>query len=99
MKKARIVTKSKERDRLITPEELLISHHHFYKGWKRVRNAIPMHLIMWFAIYSGRREGEICRMRLDDFDKRIVNGKFVMLKIQTDQKEIINSHILNLMHY
>jgi len=70
LKKARIVTKSKERDRLITPEELLILTNHFYKGWKRVRNAIPMHLIMWFAIYSGRREGEICEMRLDDFDKK-----------------------------
>lgn len=70
LKKARIVTKSKERDRLITPEELQILTNHFYKGWKRVRNAIPMHLVMWLAIYTGRREGELCEMRLDDFDKK-----------------------------
>lgn len=70
LKKARIVTKSKERDRLITPEELFILTNHFYKGWKRVRNAIPMHLVMWLAIYTGRREGELCEMRLDDFDRK-----------------------------
>ena len=70
LKKARIVTKSKERDRLITSEELHILTNHFYKGWKRVRNAIPMHLVMWFAIYTGRREGELCEMRLADFDKK-----------------------------
>lgn len=70
LKKARIVTKSKERDRLITPEELHTLTNHFYKGWKRVRNAIPMHLVMWLAIYTGRREGELCEMRLDDFDRK-----------------------------
>lgn len=70
LKKARIVTKSKERERLITSEELYILTNHFYKGWKRVRNAIPMHLVMWLAIYTGRREGELCEMRLEDFDKK-----------------------------
>lgn len=70
LKKARIVTKSKERDRLITTEELFTLTNHFYKGWKRVRNAIPMHLVMWLAIYTGRREGELCEMRLEDFDRK-----------------------------
>lgn len=70
LKKSRIVTKSKERDRLITSEELHILTNHFYKGWKRVRNAIPMHLVIWLAIYTGRREGELCEMRLDDFDRK-----------------------------
>ncbi|MEB3753801.1 tyrosine-type recombinase/integrase [Acinetobacter sp. MD2(2019)] len=70
LKKARIVTKSKARDRLATHEELQILTNHFYKGWKRVRNAIPMHLVMWLAIYTGRREGELCSMRLDDFDRK-----------------------------
>ena len=70
LKKARIVTKSKERDRLVTSEELQLLTNYFYKGWKRVRNAVPMHLVMWLAIYTGRREGELCEMRLDDFDKK-----------------------------
>ena len=28
-----------------------------------------MHLIIWFAIYSGRREDEICSLRLADYDR------------------------------
>ncbi len=28
-----------------------------------------MHLIMWFAIFSCRREAEITRMQLDDYDE------------------------------
>lgn len=70
LKKARIVTKSKERDRLVTSEELQVLTSHFYKGWKRIRNAIPMHLVLWLAIYTGRREGELCEMRLSDFDRK-----------------------------
>lgn len=70
LKKARIVTKSKDRDRLVTSNELQMLTNHFYKGWKRVRNAIPMHLVMWLAIYTGRREGELCQMRLSDFDRK-----------------------------
>ena len=27
-----------------------------------------MHLIIWFAIYTARREDEICTLRLDDYD-------------------------------
>ena len=28
-----------------------------------------MHLIIWFAIYSGRQEDEICSLRLADYDR------------------------------
>lgn len=68
LKRARIVTKSKIRDRLPTAEELQLLTTHFYKSWRRIRSAMPMHLIMWFSIYTGRREGEICRMLLSDYD-------------------------------
>lgn len=70
LKKARIVTKSKERDRLVTSEELYVLTNQFYKAWRRVRNSVPMHLVLWLAIYTGRREGELCEMRLDDFDRK-----------------------------
>ncbi|MFX8848450.1 site-specific integrase, partial [Acinetobacter baumannii] len=66
--KARIVTKSKLRDRLPTDEELQALTTFFYKTWKRKKKSVPMHLIMWFAIYSGRREDEMCTLRLTDFD-------------------------------
>ena len=68
LQKARIVTKSKQRDRIPTAEELQTLTNHFYKNWRRVKNSTPMHLIIWFAIYTARREDEICTIRLDDYD-------------------------------
>lgn len=69
LRKSRIVTKSKVRDRLPTNDELQALTTLFYQKWKRKRRSIPMHLIIWFAIYSGRREDEICSLRLSDYDK------------------------------
>ncbi|WP_151776240.1 tyrosine-type recombinase/integrase [Acinetobacter bereziniae] len=69
LRKSRIVTKSKTRDRLPTSDELQALTTHFYRNWKRKRRSVPMHLIMWFAIYSGRREDEICSLRLSDYDR------------------------------
>ncbi|ENX12645.1 hypothetical protein F895_03022 [Acinetobacter sp. CIP 64.2] len=69
LRKARIVTKSKTRDHLPTSEELQALTNFFYKGWMRIKNAVPMHLIIWFAIYSGRREDELCSLCLPDYDK------------------------------
>ena len=67
--KSRIVTKSKVRDRLPTGEELQALTTFFYKTWKRKKKSVPMHLLIWFAIYSGRREDEICSLRLADYDR------------------------------
>ncbi|ENW95803.1 tyrosine-type recombinase/integrase [Acinetobacter sp. NIPH 298] len=69
LRKSRIVTKSKTRDRLPTSDELQALTTHFYKNWMRKKRSVPMHLIMWFAIYSGRREDEICSLRLPDYDQ------------------------------
>ncbi|MEB5477257.1 tyrosine-type recombinase/integrase [Acinetobacter pollinis] len=69
LRKSRIVTKSKTRERLPTSQELQALTTHFYKSWKREKRSVPMHLIMWFAIYSGRRENEICSLRLNDYDQ------------------------------
>lgn len=69
LRKSRIVTKSKTRDRLPTSEELQALTTHFYSVWNRKKRSVPMHLIMWFAIYSGRREDEICSLRLSDYDR------------------------------
>lgn len=40
----------------------------------RSRALIPMADIMWFAIYSARRESEICRLRWTDNDPRSRTG-------------------------
>lgn len=69
LQKSRIVTKSKLRTRLPTAEELQLLTNYFYKSWRRVRSSAPMHLIMWFAIYTARRENEICTLLLSDYDE------------------------------
>ena len=67
--KSGMVAKSSRRDRLPTSEELQALTSHFYRQWTEPlhRNQIPMHLILWLAIYTGRREGEITRMMLADY--------------------------------
>ncbi|WP_432481591.1 tyrosine-type recombinase/integrase [Moraxella sp. ZY200743] len=69
LKKSRIITKAPERDRLPTMHELQLLTNFFYQDWYRGRQTIPMHLIMWLAIYTGRRQGELTSMRLADFDR------------------------------
>ena len=69
LKKARIITKSKQVDRLATAEELQMLTNYFYQEWMRGRGTIPMHLIMWLAIYTGRRQDELCNLNLADFDR------------------------------
>lgn len=69
LKKARIVTKSRQLDRLATTEELQLLTNYFYQEWMRGRGTIPMHLIMWLAIYMGRRQDELCNLKLVDFDR------------------------------
>ena len=69
LRKSRIITKSKQVDRLATAEELQILTNYFYQEWMRGRGTIPMHLIMWLAIYTGRRQDEICNLKIADFDR------------------------------
>ncbi|ULJ66621.1 tyrosine-type recombinase/integrase [Wielerella bovis] len=66
----RIVAKSNQRDRLPTSQELQDLTTFFYQQWTASRhlNKIPMHLIIWLAIYSCRRQDELCRLRYDDLN-------------------------------
>lgn len=70
LRENRIIAKSKERYRLPTSQELQDLTTYFYQQWTASRqlNKIPMHLIIWLAIYSCRRQDELCRMRLDDLN-------------------------------
>lgn len=65
---AKIIAKSRRRDRLPTYQELQALTDFFYSRWIQPRhtNQVPMHLIMWLAIYTTRRENEISRMLLAD---------------------------------
>lgn len=64
----RMIARPQRRKRRPTDEELRKITEWFRSKSTR-RNAPPMALLMWFAIYSCRRLDEICRMRLGDYDR------------------------------
>ncbi|WP_314338379.1 tyrosine-type recombinase/integrase [Acinetobacter guillouiae] len=69
LRNARIITKSKKRDELFTSKQLQQLTNYFYKRWHTGRTKIPMHLIMWLAIYSCRRETELTELFLNEFNR------------------------------
>lgn len=72
LRRARVIGKARRRDRLPDNDELLKLTVYFLRAWRRVvvnPKRLPMHLIMWFAIYSCRRLDEIARLRWSDFDE------------------------------
>jgi integrase len=68
LRNARQIDRSDSRDRLPTSEELQTLTNHFYSLWLRPNTTMPLHLIMWLAIYTSRRRGELFRLRLEDYD-------------------------------
>lgn len=69
LKKRRIITNSKALDRTPTNDELTTLTTYFYNGWLRGRTSVPMHLVIWLAIYTTRRQDELMNLRLSDFDR------------------------------
>ncbi|MFX6761094.1 tyrosine-type recombinase/integrase [Acinetobacter baumannii] len=69
LRKTRQISSSGKRDRLPTTAELKKLTEYFYRKWQKPVYSYPMHLIMWFAIFSCRRESEITEMLLDDYDE------------------------------
>lgn len=61
----RQIKPSDKRNRLPSADELEQLTSYFYK---KISSPYPMHLIMWLAIYTARRESELTRLRLSDFD-------------------------------
>lgn len=70
LRKTRQISSSKVRDRLPTNEELVTLTKFFAERWKlnKYGTKYPMHLIIWFAIFSCRREAELTRLWLQDYD-------------------------------
>ncbi len=66
VRQARLVSRPKRRKRRPTADELRSLLKHFRK--KEARSSIPMDLIIWFAIYSCRRQDEICQIRRENLD-------------------------------
>ena len=64
----RLIARPQRRRRRPTDDEMKRITDWFRSKSAR-RNAPPMALIVWFAVYSCRRLDEICRMRLSDYDR------------------------------
>lgn len=62
----RLVGKPRERDRTPMYEELKALDAYFARNDRRAQ--IPMRRIMWFAVYSTRRQDEITRLQRSDND-------------------------------
>jgi integrase len=62
----RLIRRSGQRDRTPTYEELEALDRHFEQSERRGYETIPMRQIIWFAIYSTRREEEITLLRRSD---------------------------------
>ena len=86
LRKTRQISASKKRDRLPTKEELNLLTKYFFEKWSRANYSYPMHLIIWFAIYSCRREAEITRMEFADYDQHNQLWKVRDLKNPTGSK-------------
>lgn len=69
LRKRRIITNSQSLDRTPTNDELTTLTTYFYNQWLRGRTTVPMHLVMWLAIYTARRQDELMNLRLSDFDR------------------------------
>lgn len=75
---ARMIGRAKRRDRRPTPDELEKLDAYFGKQtFRKDGSSPPMRLIMWFAIYSCRRQEEICSLRRADID---IDSRTIMVR-------------------
>jgi integrase len=68
-KRLNLTAKSKKRTRRPKLDEIAALLAHFQKIRARRPTSVPMDLITTFAIFSTRRQAEICRIRWEDYEK------------------------------
>lgn len=68
-RKMGVLGRSKMRDRLPTMDEIDRLMRHFGRIRSHRVDSIPMQAIFAFALYSSRRQEEICRIRWEDLDE------------------------------
>ena len=84
-RKEKLVAKSKQRDRRLSLEELGVLLDYFAS--RDGRSKIPMVEIVLFALFSSRRQEEICRIQwadLDEENKRVLVRKMKHPREKTD---------------
>lgn len=72
------VSKPEERTRRPSPEELDKLMTHFQRATEADSRTMPMHIVTAFAIFSTRRQAEICRITWNDYEpehKRVLVRK------------------------
>jgi hypothetical protein len=67
-----LIARAKHRERRPTSRELQVLSEYF--GRRDKRATLPMHDIMWFAVHSARREGEITRLLWENNEERELMG-------------------------
>lgn len=81
LRKARAIGGSQKRFRLPTTEELqkitTTSVQYYYLTDYQ---DIPIHLIVWFEIYTGRRLSELTRLKIENYDKE--NSRWLLDSIK-----------------
>lgn len=86
-KRLGLIAKSAERDRRPTLEELDRLMAHFVDRSRR-RNALPMHRVIAFALYSSRRQEEITRILWADLEP----GR-ILVRDMKNPGEKIGNHV------
>jgi len=84
LKAEKLISKARSRSRRPTDDELAALTEFFERRDKR-RSNIPMNDIMWFAIHSARRQGEITGLLFSDNDKKLQTGAVRDLKHPTER--------------
>lgn len=64
-----LISRSRDRDRRPSLAELNMLLEHFSEKERRNRRVTPMTSLILFAIFSTRRQAEICRIRWEDLDE------------------------------
>lgn len=79
-------TRGVERDREPTDTEL----ERLYTMWRNnLRQKIPMEIICRFALATGMRQGEICRLEVEDLD---TERKTIVIRDRKDPQNKIGNH-------
>jgi integrase len=87
LKTEKLISKAKRRSRRPTAVELDTLTELFERRDKR-RSNIPMSDIMWFAIYSARRQAEITDLHFSDNNRKLLTGAVEDLKHPTEHGQI-----------
>lgn len=88
---ARVVGRSRRRNRRPTPEELELLDEYFRRRPPREGRSPPMRLVMWFAIYSCRRQEEQAAILRADLHRE--SGTYLVRDMKHPDGSAGNDHV------